>query len=203
MQEYLILVEWKGLELSSTEGMCKAIVKKFVRSSTAWAAWIELKENLAKFPAVRGKKTSDDKGSDDMTSKAEHKQKSDASIVEFCRRSLAGSNVLEFLADLLKIMKLRKVGADDGKEVQETLQHLFTNFVKPARTKLNSQQATPHVDHLLFQLKMHLMWDANPFLDRAQELVKEAIDEHANHNTAELDRSLQVKKRAERIKTTW
>jgi len=41
---------------------------------------------------------------------------------------------------------------------------------------------------------MHLIWDANPFLDRAQELVKEAIDEHANYNTAELDRSRPVKK---------
>ena len=31
-----------------------------------------MKETLAKFQAERGNETSDDKGSDDMTSKAEH-----------------------------------------------------------------------------------------------------------------------------------
>jgi len=55
--------------------------------------WIELKETLAKFRAERGNETSDDKGSDDMTSKAERKQKLDASPVEFCRRSMAGGKV--------------------------------------------------------------------------------------------------------------
>jgi len=53
------------------------------------AEWIELKETLAKFQAERGNETSDDKGSDDLTSKAERKRKLDASPVEFCRRSLA------------------------------------------------------------------------------------------------------------------
>jgi len=56
------------------------------------AEWIELRETLAKFPAESGKETPDDKekGSDDMTSKAESKRKSDASPVKFCSRSLAG-----------------------------------------------------------------------------------------------------------------
>jgi hypothetical protein len=40
------------------------------------------------------------------------------------------------------------------------------------------------------------MWDVDLFLDRAQELVKKAIDEHAEYNTAELDRSCPVKKGA-------
>jgi len=48
-----------------------------------------------------------------MTSKAECKRKSDASPVEFCRRSLAIGNVWDSLADLIKIMKIRGVGADD------------------------------------------------------------------------------------------
>jgi len=43
---------------------------------------------------------------------------------------------------------------------------------------------------------MHSIWDANFFLDRAQELVKKAIDKHANYNTAELDRSRPVNKGA-------
>jgi len=70
--------------------------------------------------------------------------------------------------------------------------------VKLARSKRDSQQAKTHVDHLLFQLVdyMHLIWDANSFMDRAQELVKKAIDEHAIYNTAELDRSHPVKKGA-------
>ena len=95
-------------------------------------------------------------------------------------------------------MKLRGAGADDVKEVREIVQHLFTNIVKPARSKRDSRQATTHVDHLLFQLvdDMHLIWDADFFLDRAQELVKKAIDEHAEFNTAELDRSRPVKKGA-------
>jgi len=93
MQEYLNLVDWKGFGLPSTEKRCKASVKKFERSPTVLAEWIELKEALAKFQAERGNETSDDKGSDDMTSKAERKRKSDASSVEFCRRSLAGGNV--------------------------------------------------------------------------------------------------------------
>jgi len=40
------------------------------------------------------------------------------------------------------------------------------------------------------------MWDVDFFLNRAQELVKKAIDEHAEHNTVELDRSWPVKKGA-------
>ena len=137
IQEYLNLVDWKGLELPSTEKRCKANVKRFDRSPTVLAQWIELpvKETLAKFQAERGNETSDDKGSNDMTSKAERKRKSVASPVKFCRRSLAGGNVWDFITDLLKIMKLRGVGADDLKEVQEIVQHLFINIVKPARSK--------------------------------------------------------------------
>ena len=72
------------------------------------------------------------------------------------------------------IMKLRGAGADDVKEVREIVQHLFTNIVKPARSKRDSQQATTHIDHLLFQVidEIQLIWNSNPFLDRAQELVK-------------------------------
>jgi len=78
------------------------------------------------------------------------------------------------------------------------VQHFFTNIVKPARSKRDSQQAMTHVNHLLFQLveEKHLIWDANPFLDRAQELVKEAINKHANYHTVELDRSRPVRKEA-------
>jgi len=43
---------------------------------------------------------------------------------------------------------------------------------------------------------MHSVWDADSFLDRAQELAEKAIDEHAEYNTAELDRSRPVKKGA-------
>ena len=50
-------------------------------------------------------------------------------------QKLAGGNVWDFLADLLKIMKLRGAGADDVKEVREIVQHFFTNIVKPARSK--------------------------------------------------------------------
>ena len=61
MQEYLNLVDWKGLELPSTQRRCKASVKKFQRSPTVLAECIELKETLAKFQAERGNETSDDK----------------------------------------------------------------------------------------------------------------------------------------------
>jgi len=95
-------------------------------------------------------------------------------------------------------MKLRGVGADDVKEVREIVQHPFTNIVKPARSKQDSRQAKTHVDHQLFQLvdDIHSMWDADSFLDRAQELLKKAIYEHAEYNTTELDRSCPVKKGA-------
>ena len=43
---------------------------------------------------------------------------------------------------------------------------------------------------------MHSIWDADSFLDRAQEFVKKAIDEHAEYNTVELDRNRLVKKGA-------
>ena len=121
-----------------------------IRTLPNLAEWIELKETLAKFQAERGNETSDDKGSDDMTSKAKRKRKSDASPVEFWRRSLAGGNVWDSLADLLKIMKLRGVCADDVKEVREIVQHLFTNIVRPARSERDSRQAKTHVDNLLF-----------------------------------------------------
>jgi len=90
MQDDLNLVDWNNLDLLSTEKRCKASVKIFERSPTVWAEWIELKETLAKFQADRGKETRDDKGSDDMTSKAECKRKSDASLMEFSRRSGMG-----------------------------------------------------------------------------------------------------------------
>jgi len=126
--------------------------QKIQRFPTVFAEWIELKETLAKFQAERGNETSDDKGSDDMTSKAERNRKLDARPVEFCRRGLAGGNVWDSLADLLGIMKLRGVGANDVKEVRVIVQHLFTNIVKPARSKRDSRQAKTHVDNLLFQL---------------------------------------------------
>ena len=68
----------------------------------------------------------------------------------------------------------------------------------PARNKRDNQQAATHVDHLLLKLvdKTHSIWDANSFLDRAQEFVKRAIDEHTNCNTAQLDRSRPVKQGA-------
>jgi len=80
----------------------------------------------------------------------------------------------------------------------EIVQHLFTNIDKPARSKWDSRQANTHVDHLLLKLvdEMHSIWNASPFLDWAQEVVKEASDEHANYNTAELDKSRPVKKGA-------
>jgi len=171
MQEYLNLVDWKGLKLPSTQRRCKASVKKFERSPTVLAEWIELNETLAKFQAERGNETSDDKGSDDVTSKAERKRKSDASPVEFCCRSFAGGNMWDSLADLLKIMKLRGVGADDVKEVRKIVQHLFTNIVKPARSKRDSRQANTHVDNLLLQLvdDMPSVWNTDSFLDRVQD----------------------------------
>jgi len=167
MQEYLHLVDWKDFELLSAERRCNASVKKLERSPMVWAEWIELKQTLAKFQAGRGKETSDNKGSDDMTLKAECKRESDASQVQVCRRSLAGGNVWDSLADLLKLMQLWGVGADDVKEVLEIVQHLFTNIIKPARSKRDSRQAKMHVEHLLFQLvdDMHLTWDTKiPFL---------------------------------------
>jgi len=198
MQEYLNLVDWKGLELPSTEKRCTASVKKFERSPTVLAEWIELKETLAKFQAEKGNVTSDDKGSDDMTSKAEHKRKSDASPVESCRRNLAEGNAWGSLADLLKIMKLRGVCADDVKEVRKIVQHLFTNIIKPARIKQDSRQAKTHVDNLLLQLvdDMLPVWNTDSLLDRAQELVKKAIDKHSKLTTTELERSRPIKKGA-------
>jgi len=80
------------------------------------------------------------------------------------------------------------------------VQRLLTNIFKPDRSKRDSQQVTTHVDHLSFQLvdEMHLIWDASPFLHRAQELVKNTIDERADYNTAESDRDRPVKKGAAR-----
>jgi len=95
-------------------------------------------------------------------------------------------------------MKLRVVGSDDVKEVREILQHLFTNIVRSARSKRDSRQTKTHVDNLLFQLvdDMLSVWNTASFLDRAQELVKKAIDKHAKYTTTELDRSRPFKKGA-------
>jgi len=40
------------------------------------------------------------------------------------------------------------------------------------------------------------VWNTDSFLDRAQELVKKAIDKHAKYTTTELDRSRPVEKGA-------
>ena len=57
-----------------------------------------------------------------------------------------------------------------------------------------------HVDHLLFKLvdDVHSIWVANSFLDQAQELAKNAINEHTTYDIAELDKSRPVKKEAAR-----
>jgi len=96
-------------------------------------------------------------------------------------------------------MKLRGVCADDVKEVRKIVQHLFTNIVKPARSKQDSRQAKMHVDNLVLQLidDMFQVWNTDSFLDRAQELVTKAINKHAKYTTTELDRSRPVKKGAE------
>jgi len=57
MQQYLNLVDWKGLELLSTERRCKASVKKFKCSPTVLAECIELQETLSKFQSERGNET--------------------------------------------------------------------------------------------------------------------------------------------------
>jgi len=96
------------------------------------------------------------------------------------------------------LLKKIGVGADDVKEVWEIVQHLFTNIVKPVHSMRDSRQAKTHVDHLLFLLvdDMLSMWNTDSFLDRAQELVKKAINKHAKYTTIELDRSRPVKKGA-------
>ena len=99
-----------------------------------------------RFQAERGKETSDDKGSDDLTSKAERKRKSDASPVEFCHRSLSGGNVWDSLADLLKIMKQQGSPGNCGTPL--------TNIVKPACSKRDSRQAKTHVDNRCFSSLM-------------------------------------------------
>ena len=60
------------------------------------------------------------------------------------------------------------------------MQHLLTNIVKPARSKRDSRQAKTHVDNLLLQLvdDMLSVWNTDSFMDRAQELVKKAIENH-------------------------
>jgi len=80
---------------------------------------------------------------------------------------LAGGNVWDSLADLLKIRKLRGVGADDVKEVREIVQHLLTNIVKLARSERDSRQAKTHVDNLLLQLvdDMFFVWNTDSSLD--------------------------------------
>jgi len=52
-----------------------------------------------------------------------------------------------------------------------------------------------HVGNLLFQLvdKMLSTWNTDSFLDRAQELVKKAVNKHAKYTTTKLDRSRPVK----------
>jgi len=95
-------------------------------------------------------------------------------------------------------MKQRGVYANNAKEARDIVQHLFTNIVKPARSKRDSRQAKTHANNLLLQLvdDMHSTWDADSFLNRAQELVKTAIDKHTKYTTTELDRSRLLKKGA-------
>jgi len=78
MQKHLNRIDWEGLELPSTDRRCNPSVKKFECFSTVLSEWIELKETLANIQSESGKETSDETGSDDMTSKAERKRKSDA-----------------------------------------------------------------------------------------------------------------------------
>jgi len=59
-----------------------------------------------------------------------------------------------------------------------------------------------HVDNLPFQLvdDMHSMWNADSFLDQAQELVKKAFDEHAKYKQVVSSKS---KTRRRCVKSEW
>ena len=65
LQEYLNLVDWRGLELSSTGKMCKTSVKRFECSVAVWAAWIKLTETL-----LECRRTRDEEEWDETMSKA-------------------------------------------------------------------------------------------------------------------------------------
>ena len=89
MQEYLNLVDWMASSYHQQKEGANRVSKNSSAPQRCGQNGLKRKETLAKSQAERGKETSDDKGSDDMTSQAEHKRESDASPVEFCRRSLA------------------------------------------------------------------------------------------------------------------
>ena len=59
-----------------------------------------------------------------------------------------------FSRNLITKVKLREVNKDDEKEVREIVQHLFTNIVKPASRKQDSQQANTHINHLILSSLM-------------------------------------------------
>jgi len=137
MQEYINLGDWKGLEPSSTEWWCKSSVKKFQHSQTAWAESIELKEPLAKFKAARGKNTSDDKGSNDMTSKAERKQK-----LHVCIPRVLGWRLrMGFYRRLAKKFEATGSKCERQKRSLEIVQTLFTNFAESLSLQVVSKKA--------------------------------------------------------------
>jgi len=82
------------------------------------------KETLAQLQDARGKETSDDRRSDDVTSSGRTQAEIRCKPSRVYRSSMAGGNVWDSLADLLKIMNLREVGKDDEKEIQEIV-HIY------------------------------------------------------------------------------
>ena len=121
LQEYLNLLDWRGLELSSTGKMCKTSVKRFERPPVVWAAWIKLKETL-----VECRRTRDaEEGDEAMSEAAKQKRESDASPAEFYQakkrvgrepsrilRTLAEGNVWDSLADLQETMQPQSKARD-------------------------------------------------------------------------------------------
>jgi len=99
------------------------------------------------------------------------------------------------------MMKLRAVGADDVKKGPGNLLNSVTPFYKSARSKQICQQAGTHADYLLFKLVdgMQLIWDVNSFMDRAQELMKEAID----HQSMQITMKLQSLTGVAQSKKMW
>jgi len=102
-------------------------------------------------------------------------------------------NVWDSLADLLKTMKLRGVFANDTKEVRKIVQHLLQI--------MSSLHVVSEIAKRQRRASITCCFSAlttcnHSFLDRAQELVRKAINEHAKYTIAELDRSRPVKKGA-------
>ena len=152
----------------NVQGKCQEIPT--MRSPTAWAEWIELKETLASFQAARGKEMLDNKGSDDAMMWHQKQPNANGSQMQVQSRwsllkRLGRRQRVGFSCRFDENYTARRGKDQCRKRSSGNSATPLHNIVKPVQSRWDGQLVKTRIDFLLSKLKdkMHLTWMRNAF----------------------------------------